>query len=116
MATLCLLIKKNERLKVIKPIDNKRRYKFDSWPWNIAVSCLNEMELYVTLPDLRQIVLININVHFEKTNTITTDADCWGVVSSKEGLFVSLWNENYGSREGTFRSSILHSFAPIIFT
>ena len=83
---------KNERLKVISPMDNKRRYKFDSWPWNIAISCQNEIGVYVTLPDLRQIILININANFEKTKTLPTDADCWGIVSTKEGLFVSLWN------------------------
>ena len=85
---------KNERLKVITPMDNKRRFKFDSWPWNLAVSCFNEMSVYVTLPDLKQIVLINVGTHFEKTKTITTDADCWGIVSTKSGLFVSLWNES----------------------
>lgn len=84
---------KNERLKVITPMDNEMGYNFDSWPWNIAVSCLNETDVYVTLPDIRQIVLVNINAHFEKTKTIKTDADCWGIVSTKGGIFVSLWNE-----------------------
>ena len=85
---------KNERLKVITPMGNKRKFKFDSWPWNLAVSCFNEMSVYVTLPDLKQIVLINAGTHFEKTKTIITDADCWGIVSTKSGLFVSLWNES----------------------
>ena len=87
----------NERLKVITPMDNKRKYKFDSWPWNIALSSLNDLDVYVTLPDLRQIVLMNIDAHFEKTRTITTSADCWGIVSTKGGLIVSLWNENTNS-------------------
>lgn len=89
---------KNECLKFITPNSKIRIFKLDSWPWNLAMSSLNDNDVYITIPDRRKIILINADECLTMADDLVTSGDCWGIACITEGLIVSIWDE--GKRSG----------------
>ena len=96
---LVLVDTKNERIKIITTSGKTRRLQqFESWPWNLSVSCLKDNEVYITFPDLRKIAVINIyNKQVTIRRKIRTTGDCWGIACTVDGLIISLWDKNASS-------------------
>lgn len=89
---------KNECLKFITPKSKIRIFKLNSWPWNLAMSSLNDNDIYITIPDRRKIILINVDECLTMADDLVTSGDCWGIACTTEGLIVSIWDE--GKRNG----------------
>ena len=94
--SLVLTDTKNECLKVIASNNDISILELDSWPWNLAVSCLADNHVYITLPDVRKVVLVKIAEDCIKMNPnhICTSGDCWGIACISDGLIVTIWNEH----------------------
>lgn len=81
----------NNKLLVLSSTNNIRQLKLNNYPWNLAVSRLNSCEVYATLPEAKQIVLIDTG-KLSIQETIKASGDCWGIVCTSNGLVVSIWD------------------------